>query len=327
MSAAPALADDFQHLLARADVRVDTGPGGVRDLRLAVDGGPVEMRSRLITSGGLLFVRGRNRAARDLVLRGTHEPPFVALHVALAGHAESTIDGLGAPLPSRAGDAELFVAGTAGNTVRLRAGVANEAFRIALDPAAVAALVARHPPLAVLTEAGFRSQPRPLAPLGRLLDRIDEIMDSAHLGPLRPLFLEACAVQLVTSALAGAACNGAAPSRLPRREIDRMLEARHHLLARLDDVPSLAELAALIGTNDFALKRNFKAVFGQPVHAFVLARRLDHARALLRDTDDSIKQIAAAVGYVHASHFSTAFRRAFGATPAGYRASVRGLRA
>ena len=52
-----------------------------------------------------------------------------------------------------------------------------------------------------------------------------------------------------------------------------------------------------------------------------LAVRLAQARRMLRDTERSVKEIAAAVGYTHPNHFSTAFHRAYGVSPARYRAS------
>jgi len=103
-----------------------------------------------------------------------------------------------------------------------------------------------------------------------------------------------------------------------------MHAARDLLLARVSDPPTIREVASAVGTNDFALKRQFKAVFGKPVHAYLLAVRLAQACSLLRDSADSIKQIAGAVGYVHANHFSAAFRRAYGLSPARYRAAMRG---
>jgi transcriptional regulator GlxA family with amidase domain len=58
----------------------------------------------------------------------------------------------------------------------------------------------------------------------------------------------------------------------------------------------------------------------------LLALRLDAARRMLVETDRSIKEIAAAIGYAHASHFSTAFRRQFGVTPSQQRERAGGVR-
>ena len=146
-------------------------------------------------------------------------------------------------------------------------------------------------------------------------------MASEHYGSVRPLFLESRALSWL--AMAWAAPEASAAKRPAAREVERMHDARDLLLSRLKSPPTLAEVAVAVGTNDFALKRNFKAVFGQPVYSYLLGVRLAEARRLLEETNDTIKEIAAAVGYAHAHHFSTAFRRAYGSRPAQYRASAR----
>ena len=75
-----------------------------------------------------------------------------------------------------------------------------------------------------------------------------------------------------------------------------------------------------MGTNEFALKRHFKMIFGRPVHAYLLGLRLARSSELLRETTQPIKQIASAVGYAHSNHFITAFQRFYGITPASFRA-------
>jgi methylphosphotriester-DNA--protein-cysteine methyltransferase len=45
----------------------------------------------------------------------------------------------------------------------------------------------------------------------------------------------------------------------------------------------------------------------------------NHARMLILETDRSIKEIAAEVGYKHVAHFSAAFRRRFGDAPSSFR--------
>src|SRR5262245_14631738 len=51
----------------------------------------------------------------------------------------------------------------------------------------------------------------------------------------------------------------------------RMMDARDRV--QLQDPPTIDELAHVVGTNAFRLKRDFKTVFGRSVRAFVLAER------------------------------------------------------
>lgn len=98
-----------------------------------------------------------------------------------------------------------------------------------------------------------------------------------------------------------------------------MWEAREILLARMTDPPSLVELAHLVGTNEFTLKRDFKTLFGTTVFEMLRQHRMARARALLLDTELSIQEVAERVGYRHGSHFSTAFKRTFGHPPSHLR--------
>jgi AraC-like DNA-binding protein len=236
------------------------------------------------------------------------------------------MEGLGAALASRAGEVQLFASPSSHSRVQLSAGVNNEAFRIIFAASWLTALAERHPGLAGLARhvssgLPYRCSSVTHLPLASLLHDTQEIMASENYGAQRALFLEARAASWLALALALPAETKDAP--LPAREVDRMHEARDLLLARLDSPPTLAELAGVLGTNDFALKRNFKRVFGQPVHGYLLQVRLAQAGRLLRDTSDSLKQIASALGYAHTNHFITAFRRAYGMTPARYRVARR----
>jgi hypothetical protein len=281
---------DFRALFANATRRVRHGPGGVHELELKLAGPPLRARSLLLSSGSLLFVRGENQAHSDLLLQHEGAAPLVALHTPLRGSAAPTTAGLA--LTEQIGAVQLFAAPDSCTTVRLRARVKNEAFRISIAPALIEALAARHPQLESLAADVAAKRPYNRTPIATfspqaLLADIDEIMNSDHYGALRPLFLESRALGWLARALAEPE-ETPAPS-LRRREVERMQQARELLLTRFADPPSLAELAAAVGTNEFALKRNFKAVFGQPVYTYLLALRLAHACDLLRDTSRRVK--------------------------------------
>lgn len=78
---------------------------------------------------------------------------------------------------------------------------------------------------------------------------------------------------------------------------------------------SLPRLAAEAHLSEFHFARMFRASMGCTVHDWVAARRLDRARALLRETTLPLADIAAACGYAGASHLSRHVKAATGATP------------
>lgn len=90
--------------------------------------------------------------------------------------------------------------------------------------------------------------------------------------------------------------------------------------AHLDNADlSLPRLAAQANLSEFHFARMFRASMGCTVHDWVAARRLDRARALLRETALPLADIAAACGYAGASHLSRHVKAGTGATPGQFR--------
>lgn len=104
---------------------------------------------------------------------------------------------------------------------------------------------------------------------------------------------------------------GLADERL-RRAVLCVLEqpARAHTVASLAGVATMSRSA-------FA--RAFERSLAMSPMAFVGKTRLHHAAALLVGTDLPIKAIAASIGFASRSHFSRAFRIAYGQDPKSYR--------
>ena len=67
------------------------------------------------------------------------------------------------------------------------------------------------------------------------------------------------------------------------------------------------------------LKRCFKGVYGTTIHHYLKECRINAAKRLLQESDQSILEIANAVGYENGSKFTSAFKEATGVTPSAYR--------
>ena len=67
------------------------------------------------------------------------------------------------------------------------------------------------------------------------------------------------------------------------------------------------------------LKRCFKGVYGTTIHHYLKECRINAAKRLLRESDQSVLEIANAVGYENGSKFTSAFKEATGVTPSAYR--------
>jgi AraC-like DNA-binding protein len=82
--------------------------------------------------------------------------------------------------------------------------------------------------------------------------------------------------------------------------------------------PTLAELAALAGIGKFQLLRRFKKAYGTTPHDWLLQRRADRARGLIRH-GQPLADVAASAGFADQSHMTRVFVQRFGFTPGAWR--------
>ena len=87
----------------------------------------------------------------------------------------------------------------------------------------------------------------------------------------------------------------------------------------LDSDLSLHTLAAEVDISPLYLARAFRAAVGQSPHQYVLSRRIERARELLRNTDLPVVDVALAAGFSSQSHLAHWFVRQVGVSPAAYR--------
>jgi AraC-like DNA-binding protein len=81
---------------------------------------------------------------------------------------------------------------------------------------------------------------------------------------------------------------------------------------------SLHELAAIVHLSIYQFGRAFKYATGESPHQFVLKRRVEFAKSLLRERRLSLSEIACCAGFADQAHFSNRFRQIVGATPRQY---------
>lgn len=108
----------------------------------------------------------------------------------------------------------------------------------------------------------------------------------------------------------------AGPSTISSSRIKRLIE---FVEQNLDRDLSLEAMAHEVGISALYLPRAFKSAVGQSPHQYVLARRIERARELLRNTDLPIVDIALSAGFSSQSHLSNWFVRVVGVSPAAYR--------
>lgn len=102
-------------------------------------------------------------------------------------------------------------------------------------------------------------------------------------------------------------------------DAERIMLITRYVEAHLADELTLDGLAEFLHLHPNYLVKYFNQRFGMPPIRYVNRKRMERARLLLRTTDRSIKEIAAAVGYPDTNHFAKAFRRETSASPSAYR--------
>lgn len=99
----------------------------------------------------------------------------------------------------------------------------------------------------------------------------------------------------------------------------RMRRLLAYIEEHLEGNLSLEAMAGQVEVSPLYLARAFKAAIGQSPHQYVLARRLERAKDMLRNTDTPIVEVALASGFSSQSHLSNWFVRLVGVSPALYR--------
>ena len=103
-------------------------------------------------------------------------------------------------------------------------------------------------------------------------------------------------------------------------ELRRLRRARDRMdreYAQPLDVPALAR-TALMSTAHFS--RRFRDAYGETPYSYLMTRRIERAKAVLRRGDMSVTEACFAVGCTSLGSFSARFTQVVGETPSAYRA-------
>jgi len=98
-------------------------------------------------------------------------------------------------------------------------------------------------------------------------------------------------------------------------------ETRAHLARSYARDERLSEIARAVGVSVFHLCRLFRRATGRTLHGYRSQLRLHHALERVSDGAADLLTVATDLGYSGHSHFTAAFRDAFGATPSAWRSA------
>jgi AraC family transcriptional regulator len=164
---------------------------------------------------------------------------------------------------------------------------------------------------------GFRLQHLGIDPRAQALVAV--LRHSLGNGSIEPLEAESLALTLVCRSLGPRTAHEPGATRPRRRLADRV---KVLLASDLSRRWSLADIAREIRASPVYLTQVFQQTEGIPLYRYQLRLRLAQALDLIERYDD-LSALAADLGFSSHSHFSAAFRQAYGRTPAAFRQSAR----
>ncbi|WP_225834911.1 helix-turn-helix domain-containing protein [Streptomyces sp. NK08204] len=103
-------------------------------------------------------------------------------------------------------------------------------------------------------------------------------------------------------------------------DLVRLRRARDRMDREYAEPLDMTELArgALMSPGHF--QRSFRKAFGETPYSYLMTRRVERAKALLRRGDLSVTEVCLAVGFTSLGSFSSRFTELVGQTPSAYRA-------
>ncbi|PGL66902.1 Ada metal-binding domain-containing protein [Bacillus sp. AFS055030] len=114
-------------------------------------------------------------------------------------------------------------------------------------------------------------------------------------------------------------CKRCQPDLLHSNEEEIILSAKQFIEKEFRSCLTLDRLALEVGVSKFHLQRLFKKSTGLSPLEFVNKLKMIEAKRLLRDTEDTITEIAHNLGFKGSSHFSSMFRHHYSSTPTSFR--------
>ena len=143
---------------------------------------------------------------------------------------------------------------------------------------------------------------------GGFLDRVlADALNTALAVQIVRQFVEPSAIELAPS-------NGLSPERLQR--------VQDYVEANLDERLALTDLARVACLSPYHFSRSFKQTTGVGPQRYVIKRRLERAKTLMRRSNQPLALIAQEAGFSDQSHLTSIFHRETGLTPGRFRAAL-----
>jgi len=160
---------------------------------------------------------------------------------------------------------------------------------------------------------GCRHRIMPQTPMLRLA--LEQALNNYLKKRFKMLYLQGKILEIIASMLENLAISPPPCPSLNASDIDRIHYADTLLTHGILDPPSLTDLARSVGMHHTKLNKGFKAIFNNTAFGRLQEIRLEKAKHYLESGDMNCTEAAFSVGYSSPAHFSTAFKKQYGANP------------
>ena len=111
------------------------------------------------------------------------------------------------------------------------------------------------------------------------------------------------------------------PQYFYKTQVDKVKDIANFITQNLEKWYTLEELSKKFDISLTSMKRCFKGIYGVTINEYIREYRMNAASVMLKQSNESVIQIAGKVGYGNPSKFTSAFKHVIGMTPTEYRKS------
>lgn len=154
--------------------------------------------------------------------------------------------------------------------------------------------------------------------LATFLQLVESLRHSPVLNPAQEMWFRSKALEISAHLFFRPAEGELLCTRTQRLARERVERAKLVLRKRMQNPPSLEELARMVNCSPFYLSRQFAQAGGVTMQQYLRQLRMERAAELLRTGRCNVTEAAFEVGYNSLSHFSSTFHETFGCCPGLY---------
>lgn len=276
-----------------------------------------------LRSGFYLFITDC-QVNQDCIWHTTCNRPGFGFTFCVSGHTRARSMGMGKSVATCQGQSQLFYFPCQSGTGRVVKETRTISFSIIIEPTVFNALVGsdcQYFPGALRsiidgTKEHCYYQPGVMTP--ETLASFESVLHCPLSGPASKLFLESKILELIAYRLRQIeeypteVLNFADFSMA---DIERIYQAAEILAQKMQNPPTLFDLARSVGMSHAKMNRGFHKVYNTTVFGYLRRIRLQHSKRLLETGRMNVTQAAFMVGYNSLSSFTRAFHKQFGINP------------